>query len=434
MKNQHYINRSLKSLWNPCTQMKIQQAQSIIPIRRGEGVWLYDYDDKKYLDAISSWWVNLFGHNQSEIKKFITDQLDLVEHIMLAGLTHEPAINLSEKLSTLTNLGHAFYGSDGSNAIEIAIKMSVHYWKNKSQPKKNKIIYLENSYHGETLGALSVTDIKLFRKNYASLIKKNNPIKTPDWRYADKGETAESYALRCIQDLEIYLQENHQYIAAFILEPLVQCATGMGMYHSVYLRKARELCTQYEIHLIDDEIAVGFGRTGKMFAFEHANIKPDFICLSKGLTGGYLPLSAVLTTDEIYMAFYENKIEKGFLHSHSYTGNPLACSAALGTLSYFEGHDVINQNNKTSAYISERMKILATLPISNTRNIGMIWAFDLEEVTKKTLKKISMKAIDRGLLIRPIGQTIYFMPPYVINHDEIDFMIDTTLEVIESSL
>ncbi|QDC99911.1 adenosylmethionine--8-amino-7-oxononanoate transaminase [Candidatus Methylopumilus planktonicus] len=434
MKNQHYIDRSLKSLWNPCTQMKIQQAQSIIPIRRGEGVWLYDYDDKKYLDAISSWWVNLFGHNQSEIKKFITDQLDLVEHIMLAGLTHEPAINLSEKLSTLTNLGHAFYGSDGSNATEIAIKMSVHYWKNKSQPKKNKIIYLENSYHGETLGALSVTDIKLFRKNYASLIKKNNPIKTPDWRYADKGETAESYALRCIRDLEIYLQENHQYIAAFILEPLVQCATGMGMYHSVYLRKARELCTQYEIHLIDDEIAVGFGRTGKMFAFEHANIKPDFICLSKGLTGGYLPLSAVLTTDEIYMAFYENKIEKGFLHSHSYTGNPLACSAALGTLSYFEGHDVINQNNKTSAYISERMKILATLPISNTRNIGMIWAFDLEEVTKKTLKKISMKAIDRGLLIRPIGQTIYFMPPYVINHDEIDFMIDTTLEVIESSL
>jgi adenosylmethionine-8-amino-7-oxononanoate aminotransferase len=434
MKNQHYIDRSLKSLWNPCTQMKIQQAQSIIPIRRGEGVWLYDYDDKKYLDAISSWWVNLFGHNQSEIKKFITDQLDLVEHIMLAGLTHEPAINLSEKLSTLTNLGHAFYGSDGSNAIEIAIKMSVHYWKNKSQPKKNKIIYLENSYHGETLGALSVTDIKLFRKNYASLIKKNNLIKTPDWRYADKGETAESYALRCIQDLEIYLQENHQYIAAFILEPLVQCATGMGMYHSVYLRKARELCTQYEIHLIDDEIAVGFGRTGKMFAFEHANIKPDFICLSKGLTGGYLPLSAVLTTDEIYMAFYENKIEKGFLHSHSYTGNPLACSAALGTLSYFEGHDVINQNNKTSAYISERMKILATLPISNARNIGMIWAFDLEEVTKKTLKKISMKAINRGLLIRPIGQTIYFMPPYVINHDEIDFMIDTTLEVIESSL
>jgi len=434
MKNQHYIDRSLKSLWNPCTQMKIQQAQSIIPIRRGEGVWLYDYDDKKYLDAISSWWVNLFGHNQSEIKKFITDQLDLVEHIMLAGLTHEPAINLSEKLSTLTNLGHAFYGSDGSNAIEIAIKMSVHYWKNKSQPRKNKIIYLENSYHGETLGALSVTDIKLFRKNYASLIKKNNLIKTPDWRYADQGETAESYALRCIQDLEIYLQENHQYIAAFILEPLVQCATGMGMYHSVYLRKARELCTQYQIHLIDDEIAVGFGRTGKMFAFEHANIKPDFICLSKGLTGGYLPLSAVLTTDEIYMAFYENKIEKGFLHSHSYTGNPLACSAALGTLSYFEGHDVINQNNKTSAYISERMKKLTTLPISNIRNIGMIWAFDLEEVTKKTLKKISMKAINRGLLIRPIGQTIYFMPPYVINHDEIDFMIDTTLEVIESSL
>jgi adenosylmethionine-8-amino-7-oxononanoate aminotransferase len=353
---------------------------------------------------------------------------------MLAGLTHEPAIKLSEKLSHLTNLGHAFYGSDGSNAIEIAIKMSVHYWKNKGQPKKNKIIYLQNSYHGETLGALSVTDIKLFRKNYASLIKKNNPIKTPDWRYADRGETAESFALRCIQDLERYFQDNHQYIAAFILEPLVQCATGMGMYHSIYLVKARDLCTQYHIHLIDDEIAVGFGRTGKMFAFEHASIKPDFICLSKGLTGGFLPLSAVLTTDNVYMAFYEDKIEKGFLHSHSYTGNPLACSAALGTINYFENHDVINQNSKTSAYISERMKSLSILPISNLRNIGMIWAFDLDGATKKIIKKISSKAINRGLLIRPIGHTIYFMPPYVINHDEINFMIDTTLEVIQSSI
>ena len=434
MKNQNFIDRSLKSLWNPCTQMKIQQSQSIIPIKRGEGVWLFDYDDKKYLDAISSWWVNLFGHNQSEIKKYITDQLDLVEHVMLAGLTHEPAIKLSEKLSHLTNLGHAFYGSDGSNAIEIAIKMSVHYWKNRGQPKKKKIIYLQNSYHGETLGALSVTDIKLFRKNYASLIKKNNPIKTPDWRYADKGETAESYALRCIQDLEKYFADNHQYIAAFILEPLVQCATGMGMYHSIYLEKARDLCTQYHIHLIDDEIAVGFGRTGKMFAFEHANIKPDFICLSKGLTGGFLPLSAVLTTDNVYMAFYEDKIEKGFLHSHSYTGNPLACSAALGTLNYFENHDVINQNNKTSAYISERMEALSILPISNLRNIGMIWAFDLDGVTKNIIKKISSQAINLGLLIRPIGHTIYFMPPYVINHDEIDFMIDTTFNVIHSSI
>ena len=434
MKNQHYIDRSLKSLWNPCTQMKIQESQSIIPIKRGDGVWLFDYDDKKYLDAISSWWVNLFGHNQSEIKKYITDQLDFVEHVMLAGLTHEPAIKLSEKLSHLTNLGHAFYGSDGSNAIEIAIKMSVHYWKNRGQPKKNKIIYLQNSYHGETLGALSVTDIKLFRKNYASLIKKNNPIKTPDWRYADKGETAESYALRCIQDLEKYFADNHQYIAAFILEPLVQCATGMGMYHSIYLEKARDLCTQYHIHLIDDEIAVGFGRTGKMFAFEHANIKPDFICLSKGLTGGFLPLSAVLTTDNVYMAFYEDKIEKGFLHSHSYTGNPLACSAALGTLNYFENHDVINQNNKTSAYISERMEALSILPISNLRNIGMIWAFDLDGVTKNIIKKISSQAINLGLLIRPIGHTIYFMPPYVINHDEIDFMIDTTFNVIHSSI
>ena len=434
MKNQHYIDRSLKSLWNPCTQMKIQESQSIIPIKRGDGVWLFDYDDKKYLDAISSWWVNLFGHNQSEIKKYITDQLDFVEHVMLAGLTHEPAIKLSEKLSHLTNLGHAFYGSDGSNAIEIAIKMSVHYWKNRGQPKKKKIIYLQNSYHGETLGALSVTDIKLFRENYASLIKKNNPIKTPDWRYADKGETAESFALRCIQDLEKYFADNHQYIAAFILEPLVQCATGMGMYHSIYLEKARYLCTQYHIHLIDDEIAVGFGRTGKMFAFEHANIKPDFICLSKGLTGGFLPLSAVLTTDNVYMAFYEDKIEKGFLHSHSYTGNPLACSAALGTLSYFENHDVINQNNKTSAYISERMEALSILPISNLRNIGMIWAFDLDGVTKNIIKKISSQAINLGLLIRPIGHTIYFMPPYVINHDEIDFMIDTTFNVIHSSI
>ncbi|MBU4500363.1 MAG: aminotransferase class III-fold pyridoxal phosphate-dependent enzyme, partial [Gammaproteobacteria bacterium] len=291
------IERTRAAVWHPCTQMKQLEASPPLAIARGEGAWLIDTDGRRYFDAISSWWVNLFGHCNPRINAAITDQLGKIEHVMLAGATHAPVVELSERLAALTGLGHAFYGSDGASATEIALKMSAHYWRNTGQAQKNGFISLKNGYHGETVGALSVTDIPLFKSTYAPLLRHSVQVPTPDARLADPGESAEAFALRCAGALEAHLAEHAATTAAFIVEPLVQGATGMAMYHPIYLTRARELCDQYGVHLIADEIAVGFGRTGSMFACEQAGIKPDFICLSKGITGGYLPLSAVLTTD-----------------------------------------------------------------------------------------------------------------------------------------
>jgi adenosylmethionine-8-amino-7-oxononanoate aminotransferase len=434
MSNQDLLSRSLQSVWHPCTQMKQHEVFPLIPIQRGDGVWLYDSDGKKYLDAVSSWWVNLFGHNNPRIKDVIKQQLDTLEHVMLAGFTHEPVVELSEQLAKLTGLGHAFYGSDGASATEIALKMSFHYWRNIGKTGKTRFISLQNSYHGETMGSLGVTDVAIFKDTYAPLLIQSAQVPSPDFRLAETGESAEDFALRCAAQLETYLAEHHAELAAFIIEPLVQCAAGMGMYHPAYLNKVREICSQYEVHLIADEIAVGFGRTGTMFACEQGNIKPDFICLSKGITGGYLPLSAVLTTDEIYQAFYHDSTVKGFLHSHSYTGNPLACSAALATLAIFSADNVIEKNKAKSASIVEKMQVLTDLPIHHLRHQGMIFAFDVLTQNSRFSRQSYQGGVEQGLLLRPIGNTVYFMPPYTITEPEIDFMISATHRVVKAAL
>jgi len=434
MSNQDLLSRSLHSVWHPCTQMKQHEVYPLIPIQRGDGVWLYDSDGKKYLDAVSSWWVNLFGHNNPRIKDAIKQQLDTLEHVMLAGFTHEPVVELSEQLAKLTGLGHAFYGSDGASATEIALKMSFHYWRNIGKSGKTRFISLQNSYHGETMGSLGVTDVAIFKDTYAPLLVQSAQVPSPDFRLAEAGESAEDFALRCAAQFETYLAEHHAELAAFIIEPLVQCAAGMGMCHPVYLSKVREICTQYEVHLIADEIAVGFGRTGTMFACEQGNIKPDFICLSKGITGGYLPLSAVLTTDEVYQAFYHDSTVRGFLHSHSYTGNPLACSAALATLAIFAADDVVEKNKAKSAAIVEKMQVLTDLPIQHLRHQGMIFAFDVVTQNSRFSRQSYQAGVEQGLLLRPIGNTVYFMPPYTITEPEIDFMISATQRVVKATL
>ena len=414
--------------------MKNHEQFPLIPIKSGDGVWLYDTDNKQYLDAVSSWWVNLFGHNNSRIKDAIKLQLDTLEHVMLAGFTHQPVVELSEKLAKLTGLGHVFYASDGASATEIALKMSFHFWRNNNKPNKTKFISLQNSYHGETLGALGVTDVAIFKDTYAPLLMQSAQMPSPDFRLSDKGESAEAYALRCADALELFVSEHSHELAAFIIEPLVQCAAGIGMYNAVYLKRAREICNKYEIHLIADEIAVGFGRTGTMFACEQANITADFICLSKGITGGYLPLSCVLTTDNIYQAFYDDKIAKGFLHSHSYTGNPLACSAALATLAIFESDNILHKNREKSAYINTKMQALTHLPIQHLRHAGMIFAFDVATENTQFSKQCYQAALQHGLLIRPIGNTVYWMPPYTISLDEIDQMAVATQRAIEAAI
>jgi adenosylmethionine-8-amino-7-oxononanoate aminotransferase len=438
MSNQDLLARSLHSVWHPCTQMKQHETFPLIPIQRGEGVWLYDADGQRYLDGISSWWVNLFGHNNPRIKDAIKSQLDQLEHVMLAGLTHEPVVALSEKLSELTGLGHAFYASDGASATEIALKMSFHYWRNSGQSGKTQFISLKNSYHGETLGALGVTDVAIFKDTYAPLLMQSAQMPSPDFRESEAGVSAEAMALCAAAALEDYLARHHASIAAFIIEPIVQCAGGMAMHHPVYLQRARELCTRYQVHLIADEIAVGFGRTGTMFACEQAAAKvsdiADFICLSKGITGGYLPLSAVLTTDLIYQAFYDERTVKGFLHSHSYTGNPLACSAALATLEIFADDAVLEKNSLLADYIKSQASSLAELPIQHLRQQGMILAMDVVGTQSGFAQRCYAEALKQGLLLRPIGNTVYLMPPYSISHEEIDFMLTATHQAIRLAL
>lgn len=431
MRNSDLLSRSLASVWHPCTQMKSHETLPLVPIQRGEGVWLYDLDGKRYLDAVSSWWVNLFGHSNPRINTAIKDQLDQLEHVMLAGFTHEPVVQLSEKLSALTGLGHCFYASDGASATEIALKMSFHYWHNQDRPSKTQFISLQNSYHGETLGALSVTDVALFRDVYAPLLLQSSQVPSPDWRLAEAGESAEAYALRCAEALEVYVALHCQTTAALIIEPLVQCATGMAMYHPIYLQRAREICDQYKIHLIADEIATGFGRTGTMFACEQAEVTPDFMCLSKGITGGYLPLSVVLCSDDIYEAFYDDNIARGFLHSHSYTGNALACSAALATLAIFEQDDVLNGNRGKADYMNQKLKAYAELPIRHMRNLGMIWAFDVVSDDTQFGRRCYQAALAKGLLLRPISNTLYFMPPYVISETEMDWLAEQTIQLLQ---
>jgi len=427
--------RSLEAVWHPCTQMKQHETYPLVPIVSGKGAWLYDAAGKRYLDAISSWWVNLFGHANPYINAAIHDQLEQIEHVMLAGFTHEPVVLLSERLRKIApgGLGHCFYASDGASAVEIALKMSFHYWLLCGRPQKNNFVSLQNDYHGETLGALSVTDIAIFRETYAPLLRPCTHVPTPDWRYAETGESPEDYAIRAAAALEHYLAENHTQMAAFILEPLVQGATGMGMYHPIYLQRAREICTRYQVHLIADEIAVGFGRTGMLFACNHADITPDFLCLSKGLSGGYLPLSVVMTTDKVFQAFYYDKTAHAFLHSHSHTGNALACRAALATLDIFEHDHVIEANKIKTAYLNKIAAPLADHPkVRNFRNCGMIWAFEVETDDHDFAAKCFQAGLKQQLVLRPLGKTVYFMPPYVINEPEINLLINGTRHVLDT--
>ena len=430
--------RSLKAVWHPCTQMKRHETLPPLAIARGAGAWLYDLDGKRYLDGISSWWVNLFGHAHPAINAALKDQLDTLAHVMLSGCTHAPVVELSERMSALTGhaLGHCFYASDGASAVEIALKMSFHYWQNSGRPHKREFICLQHSYHGETLGALNVTDVDLFRDAYDPLLRHAHRVPTPDARTADTPEQAAQIAL---QALEALLAEKHEQIAAFIVEPLIQCATDMAMYDPRYLCEARRLCDQYEVHLIADEIAVGCGRTGTFFACEQGKIWPDFLCLSKGISAGYLPLSLVMSTDKIYAAFYDEDLTRGFLHSHSYTGNPMACRAALAMLDLFESENALAGNRLRAARLNELLQGLAAdRRIRHYRNRGMVWAFDaiIEDETKAATfsRRFHEAALRHELLLRPIGTTVYLMPPYALDDGELVHLARGTQAALNETL
>ena len=435
--NSSLLARSLAHVWHPCTQMKDHERIPLVPVARGEGAWLIETDGRRLIDGISSWWVNLFGHCNPRINAALRDQLETLEHVMLAGFTHEPVVSLSERLAALTGhrLGHAFYASDGASATEIALKMSVHFWRNHDRPQKTRFLSLAQSYHGETAGALAVTDVALFRTAYEALIVSGNTVPNPDARTAAPGETAADVARRAAAALEERLEREHEHIAALIVEPLVQGAAGMLMYDPEYLRLARALCDRYDVLLVADEVAVGCGRTGTFFACEQAGIWPDFMCLSKGISGGYLPLSLVLSSDRIYDAFYADRADRAFLHSHSYTGNPLACRAALATLDLFDEDDVLNTNRDRARWLEQALaRHFADHPrVSHLRQRGLIAAFDVPDADGDFAARFFSAARERGALLRPLGPSVYFMPPYIVDEALIEQLVGIAAAALDAT-
>jgi len=442
-KNEEIRQRDLAVLWHPTTQMKDHEWLQLLPIKSGRGVWLEDMEGKRYIDAISSWWVNLFGHANPHISAAVSEQASRLEHVILAGVTHEPAVRLAEKLVAITPAGleRVFFADSGASAVEIALKMSFHYWRNIGEQGRTRFVTLSNSYHGDTLGALSVGDAGLFKEAYEPLLMKPLVAPSPDC-FALPPEQWEQHASSKLADMREIFATHEGEISAVIIEPLVQCAGGMRMYPPSYLTGLRTLCDEYKIHLIADEIAVGFGRTGSMFACEQGGISPDFMCLSKGLTGGYLPMSAVMTSHKIYAAFYaEYTTLRGFLHSHSYTGNALACAAALATMELFEERDVLADNRTLAAQMLEAVAPLRDhANVGEIRQTGMILAIEMvaqrEPMVQYDWKQrrgiqVYQYAMAQGVLLRPIGNVIYFMPPYVINSDEIRLLAKVAMAGID---
>jgi adenosylmethionine-8-amino-7-oxononanoate aminotransferase len=430
-----WVERDLRHVWHPCTQMKDHESVPLIPLRSGSGVWLADFAGKRYVDGISSWWVNLFGHANPTINAAIREQLERLEHAIFAGFTHEPAVTLAEELVRIAPAGldRCFFADNGSAAIEVAIKMSFHFWRNSGHSKKTRFVTLANSYHGETLGALAVGNVDLYKSIYRPLLMDVITVPSPDSFAREPGVSEAEHAERMFAAMEATLTQHAGEIAAVIVEPLVQCAGGMRMYDPRYLQLLRAACDRHGAHLIADEIAVGFGRTGTLFACEQAGIRPDYLCLSKGLTGGYLPLSVVMTTEAVYAAFYDEYVKlNAFLHSHSYTGNPLACAAANATLRIFREQDVLERNRATARRLAASVEHLRDhRHVAEIRQRGMILAIELvkDRASREPWPwqerrglRIYRHALEHGALIRPIGTTVYFMPPYVIEQAEIDLL------------
>ena len=446
--------RDLAVLWHPCTQMREHpDILPLLPIARGHGAWLVGHDGRRYLDAVSSWWTNLFGHAEPRIADAIAAQARTLEQVILAGFSHQPAVELAEKLLAVAPRQHGraplakvFYADNGSAGVEVALKMAFHWFHNRGERQRTKFIALENGYHGETIGALAVGDIPLYRRVYAPLLAEALFAPSPDAYLAEAGESAADCAERAARALGALLERHAGEICAFILEPRVQCAGGMRMHDPIYLQRARELCDAHGVFLIADEIAVGFGRTGTMFACEQAGtagIQPDLLCLSKGLTGGFLPLAAVLATQAIYDGFLDDSRERAFLHSHSYTGNPLACAAALRSLRIFDEDDVLARNRATAAHMSGLAAPLAAHPhVADVRQAGMIVAFDLARNGDKRRPfdpalRIGLRAyraaLARGVVLRPLGDMLYWMPPYCIDDEQLALLADTTRAAIDEA-
>jgi adenosylmethionine---8-amino-7-oxononanoate aminotransferase len=432
-------------VWHPCTQQKDHELLPPIPVERGEGVFLIDRQGNRYLDGVSSWWVNLFGHNHPRLNRALREQSEKIAHHIFAGFTHQPAVELASRLCALAppGLNKVFFADNGSAAVEVALKMSFQYWQQSGIPQKTRFVSIRDAYHGETIGALSVSGCDLYRDVYRPMLLPEFQVDGPDCFRCPYGLQRDSCNAECFEHLQRLVEREHEQLAAVIIEPLVQGAAGMRIYPPAYLRRLRELCNAFAIHYIADEIAVGFGRTGRMFANQHAGVAPDLMCLSKGITGGYLPLSVTLATDDIYRAFYdEYATRKAFLHSHSYTGNPLACAVAVEVLNIFEEERILEGQAVCHAVFEANRQRFEQHPhVGEFRRCGMIAA--VEMVTDKQSRgeypwqerkgyQVYRQALQRGVLLRPLGNVIYFMPPLTIAPEELQLLLDVAWQSIDA--
>jgi adenosylmethionine---8-amino-7-oxononanoate aminotransferase len=447
--------RDLAVLWHPCTQMREHpDALPLLPVAHGDGAWLIGHDGRGILDAVSSWWTNIHGHAEPRIADAVARQARTLEQVILAGFSHAPGVELAERLLAIAPrqagrapLAKVFYADNGSAGVEVALKMAFHWYRNRGdEPRRTKFVALTNSYHGETVGALSVGDIPLYRRVYAPLLMEVLFAPSPDAFLTGDAKSAAMRAEDAADALARLLDTHPGEVCAMIVEPRVQCAGGMRMHDPVYLKRVRDLCDAHGVFLIADEIATGFGRTGTMFAFEEAGVMPDLMCLSKGLTGGFLPLAAVLATQEIYDGFLDDSRERAFLHSHSYSGNPLACAAALASLGIFESDDVLARNRATAVAMAALAEPFAAHPlVAEVRQAGMIVAIELKpepdnrddgnavEIAGRRGLRMYRTALDHGVLLRPLGDVLYWMPPYCVDDAQLQQLAEATQSAIDEA-
>ncbi len=442
-----WIKRDLKHVWHPYTQMKDCRKLPPVLIESAKGFKLFDNKGRYYYDTISSWWCNVHGHNHPGIKKAVKRQLDRLEHVLFAGFTHKPAIMLAERLVSISpgGLTRVFFSDNGSTAVETALKMSLQYWSNGGNRRKNRFVSLDRAYHGDTIGGMSVSGVDLFNERFSPLFRPSYKVPSPYCYRCPMNKERPACGLECVRPLEKLLRDLSGGIAAMILEPMILAAGGMIVYPVEYLKKARELTAKYGVHLILDEVATGFGRTGKMFAGEHADARPDFMCISKGITAGYMPLAATLTTDKVYSAFYDDhEKRKTFYHGHTYTANPIACAAALASLDIFKEEDTLRKIRDVIPFFHRKLDTFRDLSlVGDVRYIGMIGALEL--VSDKRKKKpfgfkerigvrIYREGLKRNIILRPLGDVIYLYLPLCAKRKEIDYVLEETYAIINGEV
>ena len=441
---ENWESRDLEYIWHPAAQMKDYEKLPPMVIERAKGVWLYDVHGKKYLDIISSWWCNLFGHCNPIINQAVKEQIDRLEHVIFANFSNEPAIRLAEELARIVPKGLAkfHFNDNGSSAVEAGLKMCFQYHLQTGHPERQKFMCLSEGYHGETIGALSVGSLDLYAQMYKPMMMENIHVEAPDCFRCPYGEDRDHCQCECFEHAEKAFEDHGKETAAIIVEPLLQGSAGMRVYPPLYLKKLRKLCDETGVLLVADEIATGFGRTGRMFACDHAGIAPDIMAISKGLTGGYLPMSVTVTTQAIYDAFYADYSEgKAFVHSHTYAGNPLASAAALAVQRIFRTQPIFENASVNAKWLTARMEaeLLPHPNVGEIRHIGLIHAFELVAdkktkaplpAAKRTGYEIYRRALAHGLLLRPIGDVLYFNPPLNITQPE----LDTALNLAKTAL